>query len=116
MICGGPETPGVIATNGVAFAWFLVYESPVHRGLRGPVRIAAMPLQTGVRHCICDPPIELLANRIVSARQSPGGCQIRVFERSAPGLGARLTGGGNVVELPEFFPGERVVRGDEAGV
>ena len=67
-------------------------------------------------HGIRDAPVERFADRIVSAGQSPGGREIGVLEILAPGFRARFAGRGNVVKLPDILAGERVLRGDEAGV
>src|SRR5580698_5749711 len=75
-----------------------------------------MALQARVRHGIRDAPVERLAHRIVSARQSPGGGQVGVLKFPAPGFRARFAGTWNVVELPDILAGEGVLRRDEASV
>src|SRR5580704_18033991 len=75
-----------------------------------------MPLQARVGHGIRDAPVERLAYGIVSAGQPPSGCEVGVLKILAPGLRTRFAGRGNVVKLPDIFAGERVLRGDKAGV
>src|SRR5262249_58067747 len=83
------------------------------RGLRGTLG-AAVTFEPGVGLGIGDRPIKRLAFRIVRTRQPPAAGDALLGRYIAPGIAARLAGRGGGVELPDFFPGSRVVRRDEA--